>query len=217
MLVKICGVTHPGELAVLGQNDVDWAGLWFGIPKGSNNLLEHDFLALCEQSTSELQLIGVTLLSDLATIVRYSERAQLFGIQLHGFQTPKFVEQLRSNVSIGKLIKTLHVNDEGCIEERFIERYKDSGVDYFIIDSFHDQSEIGSTGVKVGMHVLERLVEKIGSSSVMLAGGISASTIAHYEHLNTIGFDIDTNAKVGGILNEKKVSEIMLAAKGRTL
>ena len=72
------------------------------------------------------------------------------------------------------------------MEERFIERYVEAGVDLFIIDTLIDKNHIGSTGQMIPQDSLNNFKAKWPSLQLMLAGGINAKSIKDIDQLNDL-------------------------------
>ena len=65
-LVKVCGITAPGELDVLRAHRVDLVGLWWGVPGGPHDLDRERWATLAQAAadTGVLAPVLVTFAKD---------------------------------------------------------------------------------------------------------------------------------------------------------
>jgi len=206
--LKVCGITHKKEVLSLDNLGVHYAGVWYGIPNGKYNLSAHELRLLINVHTRSLKFILVTLEKSFQTIYSLIKDTPIYGIQFHGFQLPSLVKEIKSRFSDQvKIFKVLHIQNNGCLESGFIDRYIEAGVDYFILDNYQSRERIGSTGKEVDIRFLDHFIaEKLDRKKVMLAGGINEYNIARLSHLiKPFGFDIDSSARTGGRIKAKRV------------
>ncbi|MGD9210170.1 MAG: hypothetical protein PVI90_05310 [Desulfobacteraceae bacterium] len=210
--LKICGITQPEEIQLLDDLGVNFAGVWSGIPEGMYNLSRQELLSLSLSTRNSLKLILVTLHNTLSTIKSLVESVDLAGIQLHGFQLPSFVQQIRDAFGESlQIFKVLHVHGEICVEDNLIQRYIQAGVDIFIIDTFQNKHHIGSTGIPLKEDFLDRFIpDRLAANQIILAGGIAPSNIRQIcYNYRPFGIDIDSAARKNGKINKACVARLM--------
>jgi phosphoribosylanthranilate isomerase len=211
--VKVCGIKDPSEIDLLARRQVDFVGLWHGVPGGPADLpLEtwQTLVAAAAASGGPAPVL-VTFFKDVEDIRRTLEGSQAHWVQLHGYPTPSFVEAVKSIAPDVRVIKVLHIRKGKCIEERMIGAYEQAGVDVFLFDAVADDGRVGSTGQTLDPDLVSTLAEGL-TRPFLLAGGISAENRERYAalaaHPRFLGIDVDTNARG----SDGKVSEENVAA-----
>ena len=213
-LVKVCGITAPGELDVLRAHRVDLVGLWWGVPGGPHDLDRERWATLAQAAaaTGELAPVLVTFAKDPEELRATLETAPVQWVQLHGYPTPGTVRKVKAIGEDVKVIKVLHVRGGECVEASLIPSYEKAGVDVFLFDVVTEDGRIGSTGQALDPAVVAPLLEKL-TRPFLLAGGISDTNRAEYESLARrdlfLGVDVDTNARDGdGAISAARVGAI---------
>ena len=148
METKICGATRPEEIAILEHEDVRYCGLWTGIAGHPNDLSDAQFasLAACCRNVTPVAVCVRKPVTDLVALLRPT-RVRM--VQLHGFNTPRDVAELKA--AGFTVIKTLHLADQGqCPEARWIAAYDAAGCDIYLMDRFGGPDQIGSCGKALG-------------------------------------------------------------------
>ena len=218
MYVKVCGITRPAEIALLGALPVNLVGLWYGVRGGRADLslTECQRLAEAACATHSLEPVLVTFLNDVEALREVIHRLRLRWIQLHGYQTPRLVRAVKRTVPEEvRVIKVLHVQQEYCLEASLVRSYEKAGVDVFLFDSATDDGRIGSTGRPLDNEVVTVLANRLAQPFI-LAGGINSENWrAHanlIRHPRWLGIDLDTNARGrDGRLRPEKIETIVQA------
>lgn len=215
--VKICGTTNPCELSMLDQIGVDYAGLWFNVPRGRYTLPKREFVELAHTPVNNLQCIGVTTESNPDVVSEFVRESGVTGIQLHGFQLPKEVRSIKRRVGDRvTLLKVLHIQKGKCLEKPLLREYSCCGADAFILDNFVSRERSGSTGQRIPTAIVTELIDVFGMERVFLAGGMDAQGIRHLRSSIPLrGVDIDTGARIQSRIDDQLVMGIMSAAHGR--
>jgi phosphoribosylanthranilate isomerase len=213
MRIKICGVTSASELALLDRHRVDFAGLWWKVPRGAHNVSTENLLNIAMTTSRYTRPILVTLGAPLNSGIDVLLRAGIRAMQLHGFELPGAVGRLKAAIPDLQVFKTLHVRGGQCLEHGMIKAYRDVGVDVFIADTFLSRDALGSTGIAVPETALERLLAATEDTPVMLAGGVNTQRIAVLKGRppGLWGVDIDSAARVCGRINAQAVAELVAA------
>ncbi|MGH3855069.1 MAG: phosphoribosylanthranilate isomerase [Pseudonocardiaceae bacterium] len=176
MRVKICGITRPAEIDLLGALPVDLIGLWHGVPGGRADLPLTDYrrLAAVARATGSLEPVLVTFLSDAQALREVVHRSPVRWIQLHGHQTPSLVRAVKRAVPDEvRIMKALHIQGTHCLEAPLIRAYEKAGIDVFLFDAATDDGRIGSTGRLLDGGVVSSLATRL-TRPFLLAGGISS-------------------------------------------
>ncbi|HEY4457870.1 MAG TPA: hypothetical protein VGN81_26380 [Pseudonocardiaceae bacterium] len=209
MRVKICGATRVDEVALLAAEDVDFVGLWHGVPGGRTELSLDELSRLAAVANEP---ILVTLMSAVDDLVRVVRQSGIDWVQLHGYQQPGVVRALKAECPNTTVVKVLHIKGGECVERALIRAYQRAGVDVFLLDALAADGRIGSTAQTIDPAVAERIIE-LCDLPVMLAGGLTASNSARYrslvDHPRFFGIDVDSGARdEQGRIDRRRVAEI---------
>ena len=217
--VKVCGITEPTEIDLLAGRQVDFVGLWYGVPGGPADLPLDTWRAfgVAAAGTEHLNPVLVTFLKDVESIRGALAGTGVHWVQLHGYQTPGFVRAVKGIGPEIRVLKVLHVREGSCIEEKLIGAYEKAGVDVFLFDAVSADGRVGSTGQTLDPAVVATLAEGI-TRPFLLAGGISAENRETFAslagHPRYLGIDVDTNARGDdGKISAERVAAICTAWK----
>jgi len=217
--VKVCGITDPSEIDLLARQQVDFVGLWHGVPGGPADLplATWQTLVAAAAATGVLAPVLVTFFKEVEEIRRTLEGSEAHWVQLHGYPTPGFVGAVKNIAAGVRVIKVLHVRRGKCVEERLSGAYENAGVDVFLFDAVADDGRVGSTGQTLDPDLVATLAEGL-TRPFLLAGGISAENRERYAalaaHPQFLGIDVDTNARgPDGKVSEENVAAICRAWK----
>ena len=214
-IVKICGATSRRDVELLALSGADLVGMWHGVPGGHADLSvpELSALAAAAHRTAQVEPVLVTFLHDAAAVLRVVHRTGVRWVQLHGYQQPAMVRDLKDAGVPGlTVVKVLHVKDGHCVERRFIGAYERAGTDCFLLDTATGDGRVGSTGQRLPAPVVTELADAI-TRPFLLAGGISADNHHEYDtvldHPRFLGVDVDTAARDDhGSFNAGRVTAI---------
>ena len=130
MKIKVCGMTDPNQLIVLGQSPVDFVGLIF-YPSSSRYVLNTTLSpAQFRSQMGSVKLVGVFVDADEKVLVETVRKWQLDLVQLHGNESPAYCQRIRKQV---KTIKAIRIGDQTNLAS-LVEQFADS-VDYFLFDT----------------------------------------------------------------------------------
>jgi phosphoribosylanthranilate isomerase len=197
--LKVCGITESSEIDLLASRQVDFVGLWYGVPGGPADLALGDWRQLAAAAaTGGLAPVLVTFSKDVELLGEALHGSQVRWVQLHGYQTPGSVRAVKRIGPDVRVIKVLHVRGAECVEASLIGSYEKAGVDVFLFDAVAEDGRVGSTGQTLDAEFATLLASKL-SRPFLLAGGISAENRDEYkapaEHPLFLGIDVDTNAR----------------------
>jgi phosphoribosylanthranilate isomerase len=198
--IKVCGITQNSEIAVLGDQNIDFAGIWYGVPGGPSDLPLEQWRRFADAAaaTPGLEPVLVTFAKDADVLRAALQPTDVRWVQLHGYQTPGFVKKLKAAVPDVHVIKVMHVRGTECVEAPLIGSYERAGVDMFLFDAVSEDGRVGSTGQTLDRDVVIALADQI-SKPFLIAGGISEVNRDAYAkvaaHPLFLGIDVDTNAR----------------------
>jgi phosphoribosylanthranilate isomerase len=217
--VKVCGITEPTEIDLLARQQVDFVGLWYGVPGGPADLPLETWRAFgsAAAGTEHLNPVLVTFLKDVDAIRAALAGTGVHRVQLHGYQTPGFVRAVKEIGPEVRVLKVMHVRGGSCIEEKLVGAYEKAGVDVFLFDAVSEDGRVGSTGQTLDPEVVAALAEGL-DRPFLLAGGISAENRERFAsltgHPRYLGIDVDTNARgEDGKVSAERVEAILAAWK----
>jgi phosphoribosylanthranilate isomerase len=217
--VKVCGIKDAAEIELLAARQVDFAGLWYGVPGGPHDLPFETWrgLAGATAATGTLTPVLVTFLKEVEPIREALDASGVRWVQLHGYPTPGFVRALKELDADVRVIKVLHIRGGKLLEERLLAGYEKSGVDVFLFDVVTDDGRVGSTGQTLDPALVASFAAQL-TRPFLLAGGISSRNRADYAAVTALpgflGVDVDTNARdADGAISADNVDAICGAWK----
>jgi phosphoribosylanthranilate isomerase len=217
----VCGIVEPAEIDLLASQNVDFVGLWLGVPGGPHDLSPERWRTLAARALNGggPAPVLVTFTKDAELLRGALAESSVHWVQLHGYPTPGFVRKVKAMSPEVRVIKVLHVRGGECVEASLIGSYEKAGVDVFLFDTVSEDGRVGSTGLSLDPEVAASLAEQL-TRPFLLAGGISAENRDRYEALAAhplfFGIDVDTNARGGdGRIGAANVEAIGRAWKTR--
>ncbi|MGX7829471.1 hypothetical protein ACTG9Q_30715 [Actinokineospora sp. 24-640] len=212
-LLKVCGATSAEDVGTLAAGGADLVGLWHGVPGGGAELSRERLARLAAAaSAARVRPVLVTFLGDPAVIADVLVSAGIEWVQLHAYQSPLVVRELRRLVPRAVVVKVLHISDDECVERRLIPAYERAGTDMFLLDRV-DGGRVGSTGLPLDEDRAIAVAARC-SAPFLIAGGIRAET--RYPRLATepgfAGVDVDTGARDAAGRFDRAAVEALAAA-----
>ncbi|GIM54337.1 phosphoribosylanthranilate isomerase [Capnocytophaga cynodegmi] len=198
--LKVCGLTLENQIEDLIALNIDFLGFIFyeKSPRFALKKLSLNKLRNFEHTGK----VGVFVNESLEKVLEISEKSSLNFIQLHGDETPNFIENLRKKLNPEiKIIKVVRVNNTGIkIPENIDE------VDFLLFDT--DSKSYGGTGKTFPWQQLNNIEIPL---PFFLSGGISLENIKNIEKITTKPFSLDINSKFeseAGIKDLTKIKQI---------
>ncbi|GIM53125.1 N-(5'-phosphoribosyl)anthranilate isomerase [Capnocytophaga cynodegmi] len=198
--LKVCGLTLENQIEDLIALNIDFLGFIFyeKSPRFALKNLSLNKLRNFEHTGK----IGVFVNESLEKVLEISEKSSLNFVQLHGDETPNFVENLRKKLNPEiKIIKVVRVNSAGIkIPENIDE------IDFLLFDT--DSKSYGGTGKTFPWQQLNNIEIPL---PFFLSGGISLENIKNIEKITTKPFSLDINSKFeseAGIKDLTKIKQI---------
>ena len=166
--VKICGITNLEDAQIAIDSGADAIG--FNFYRGSKRFVdERDAAVIIQRIQGAITTVGVFVNHSIAEILETQSIAKFDVIQLHGDETQRFVNELRSETN-SKIIKAFRVSAEFDVES--VDRYN---VDAVLLDSFSTM-EYGGTGNTLDWNIAAKAAARF--SDVYLAGGLTPDNVA---------------------------------------
>jgi phosphoribosylanthranilate isomerase len=174
--VKICGITNYRDAAAAADMGADLIGFNF-YPKSPRFVTPQQAAQIINKLPAFIHVAGVFVDASLDQIKDIISECNLDWVQLHGDESPKFCESLRSlNVRTMKAIRVKNQAD--------IEKAEDFFTDAILLDAF-DPKKYGGTGLKFDWNIIGHINKR-----VFLAGGINPDNVAAAIELGVYGIDV---------------------------
>ncbi len=193
--IKVCGMRKSDNIQAVEALDIDLMGFIFW-PKSSRYVEQvPDYLP------TRCQRVGVFVNSEIDDVLRHVTGYQLDAVQLHGTESPAYINSLRSAWTRSKhqvqIIKAISVSSSNDIVA-----YKDYEglVDYFLFDT--KCPSVGGSGCQFDWSVL---AQYDGSIPFLLSGGIGPNDTAQvhaFHHPKLAGIDLNSLFEISPALKD---------------
>jgi phosphoribosylanthranilate isomerase len=200
LLVKVCGVTTPGDGVLAAEAGADAVGLNFY--PGSKRVVS---VAQARRIAAALPpfvwKVGVFVNAPLAEVRRVAKAVGLDAVQLHGDEAPAFVEALGLTT-----VKALHV---GARPVAALARAY-AGADVLLLDAA--QAGFGGGGVAFDWALAIGLARR---RPVLLAGGLHPGNVAEaVRAVRPFGVDVASGVeKRPGVKDRARLAAFVHAAR----
>lgn len=208
--VKICGVTNKEDAHLVVDSGADMLGMIVDVPVETPRKISIDEAEEISKEIGDALDIVVVLcpgsVGEVETVVR---RIDPFGVQLHGFESEEFLKSVREALPDVKLIKTVHVAENGTIHGVMPE---EDYVDFILLDTF--SAQIGGTGKKHSWAKSREIVEH-SAIPVILSGGLKPENVEEaIKEVQPYGVDVASGVESsGGRKNKEKVFQFVRNAQ----
>ncbi len=201
-LVKICGITNPGDARVAADAGADAVGFIFAESPRRVGIEEAHRISVA--LPENVARVGVFVDEDPAEISRISQEVGLDLAQLHGDETPEAVTALRA--AGVKVMKALRVQSAATLEA--LDAYE---ADLFLLDAYSARAR-GGTGERFDWGVAKSLK---GRDNIVVSGGLGPENVREaVEFFEPFGVDASSSLEDGpGKKSGELVRRFVLAAK----
>ena len=182
MIVKVCGMREAENIRAVEALGVDWMGFIFW---------EHSSRYVCQRPAclpTRAKRVGVFVDAPLDAVCQHVEAFGLDVVQLHGSESPAFLNDLRSLCDARLLIvKAFSI----ATRDDLLQTSLYEGLaDFFLFDT--KAQLVGGNGRKFDWSVLAHYD---GSTPFLLSGGIGpddASRLSAFSHPRLAGIDLNS-------------------------
>jgi len=201
-LVKICGITNPGDARVAADAGADAVGFIFADSPRCVDAEEAHRISIA--LPANVIKVGVFVDEEPAEILRISREVGLDLAQLHGDETPEAVTAVRE--AGVKVMKALRVKSAASLDA--LDEYE---ADLFLLDA-HSARARGGTGERFDWGVAKSLK---GRDNIVVSGGLDPENVREaVEFFEPFGVDASSSLEDGpGRKNDELVRRFVLAAK----
>jgi phosphoribosylanthranilate isomerase len=199
--IKICGLTRECDIDYVNEAGPEYLGFVFA---GSRRQIDEAGAArLKSRIKSGIAAVGVFVNAPAEQIIRLMENGIIDIVQLHGQETPSYVEEIKRRAN-GPVIKAIRIGEEEY-PSAYFEEYANAGTDYFLFDSGTSGGGYGGTGVVFDWNRIPRT-----PLPYFLAGGLHAENIgAALSHAQPYAVDISSGVETNGVKDRDKILEII--------
>jgi len=201
-LVKICGITNPGDARVAADAGADAVGFIFAESPRCVDAEEARRISIA--LPENVIRVGVFVDEGPAEVLRISREVGLDLAQLHGDETTEAVTALRE--AGVKVMKALRVESAASLEA--LDEYE---ADLFLLDA-HSARARGGTGERFDWGVAKSLK---GRDNIVVSGGLGPENVREaVEFFEPFGVDASSSLEDGpGRKKGELVRRFVLAAK----
>lgn len=205
--IKICGITSSEDAALCYKLGVDYIGFIF-FPKSPRNITPEKAAGiksdLAVKGIIKWTPVGVFVNEQADTIFRIRDKCNLFGVQLHGSESPEFCSKIMAEGIY--TIKCVNIKDEMSLVG--IGEYN---VDAFLFDTYKT-GEHGGTGQTFNHDLIIPYTEKY---RIFLAGGLSPENISGIlNKVKPFAVDISSGVeKTKGVKDHQKITDFVSEVK----
>lgn len=181
MIIKVCGMREPENVAQVQEIGIDMMGFIF-YDKSPRYVAQ----APC---TKNVARVGVFVNEDADKITAIAMANSLTHIQLHGSETPALCAQIRKKGY--KVIKAINIKEA---QDLTVAKAYEGIVDYLLFDTKCTQH--GGSGKTFDWELLNFYK---GSSPFLLSGGIKvelAECIKQLKHPQLVGVDLNSGFEI---------------------
>jgi len=201
-LVKICGITNPGDARVAADAGADAVGLIFA--ESPRRVGVEEARRISTALPENVLRVGVFVDEEPAEVLRISHEVGLDLAQLHGDETPETVTAVREGGV--KVMKALRVRDVFSLEA--LDWYE---ADLFLLDTHSDKTR-GGTGRRFDWEVAK---SSTGRDNIVVSGGLGPENVREaVEFFEPYGVDASSALEdEPGRKNGERVRRFVLAAR----
>jgi phosphoribosylanthranilate isomerase len=201
-LVKICGITNPGDARVAADAGADAVGLIFA--ESPRRVCVEEARGISIALPENVIRVGVFVDEEPSEVMRISREVGLDLAQLHGNEPPETVTALRE--AGVKVMKALRVENATSLEA--LDEYE---AELFLLDAYSARAR-GGTGERFDWGVAKSLK---GRDNIVVSGGLGPGNVREaVEFFEPFGVDASSSLEDGpGKKNDELVRRFVLAAK----
>jgi phosphoribosylanthranilate isomerase len=203
--VKICGITNLNDAMAAAEAGADALGFNF-YAKSPRYISAETARSITQELPGSTLKVGVFVDESIETIAMTVDVAGLNVIQLHGDESPGYVDELRRRTSCD-LIKAFRVSDDFSPEDAL-----DYSVEGILLDAFSADVH-GGTGETFDWDVAKSVWTLIGC--LWLAGGLTPENVAEaIAAVRPFAVDACSSLEIGpGIKDPAKMRHFIKEAK----
>ena len=190
-IVKVCGMRDAENIREVEHLSIDWMGFIFW-PKSSRYVSKRPAYL-----PTKCKRVGVFVDASIEEIMQKVQDYALDAIQLHGHESPDYIQALRVDGDRVAVIKAFNIATAADLEAT---KPYEGLADYFLFDT--KGKSVGGNGEKFDWSVLEAYT---GETPFLLSGGIGpddAERVIAFHHSKCFGIDLKSKFEVAPDLKD---------------
>lgn len=188
--IKICGLSRPCDIDYVNEARPDFCGFVLGAPKSPRNITVPLLRELRSRLDGSITPVGIFVNDPLELILPLAKEQVLGAIQLHGLESPSYIQALKREISI-PVIKAFRVDGAECLREA-----EESPADLILLDN-----GTGGTGSSFDWSLLKNF-----NRPYILAGGLGPENLeTAIKTLHPWGVDMSSGVESGGFKDKEKI------------
>lgn len=201
-VVKVCGITNPGDALVAAEAGADAVGLVFAESPRRVGVEEAREISLA--LPEDVLKVGVFVDAGPEEVLGIAREVGLDVVQLHGDETPETVTAVRGGGV--RVMKAFRVRDAASLEA--LDGYE---ADLFLLDAYSEKAR-GGTGERFDWGLAKSLR---GRGNIVVSGGLGPENVREaVELFEPYGVDASSSLEdEPGKKNDERVRRFVLAAK----
>lgn len=204
MLLKICGIRRPEDIASLNMYPPDYAGFVFSQSK--RQVTPQQAKELISSLSGAIKRVGVFVNEEPEWVCSIAAYSGLTVVQLHGDETDNYIEAVRRRLPQIEIWKAVRVKNAGSLEQAQL-----STADMLLYDAF-SSSAYGGTGQTANWDLICNFP---AGRPFFLAGGLDLGTCKKAMHtIAPAGIDLSSGVETNGYKDREKISKIVSLVKG---
>lgn len=204
-LIKLCGLRKLEEIKLCNELKVDFVGFIFA-PKSKRYISDDTAASLKAALSPAIKAVGVFVNEDIEHIVELVSSGTIDVVQLHGSESPDYVQKLRDALSKA----SVQLSSTTIIKAHAIDTYDDIAFaesfpsDYALLDNGK-----GGTGKTFDWTLSNAL-----NRPYFLAGGLNLDNIKDaLEHTKPYAVDVSSGIETDGVKDLLKMRRFVEAVR----
>ena len=201
-VIKVCGITNPGDALVAAEAGADAVGLVFAESPRRVGVEEAREISIA--LPDNVLKVGVFVNAEPEEVLGIVREVGLDLAQLHGDETPDTVTAVRDGGV--RVMKALRVRDAASLEA--LDGYE---ADLFLLDAYSEKAR-GGTGERFDWGLAKSLR---GRDNIVVSGGLGPENVREaVELFEPYGVDASSSLEdEPGRKNDERVRRFVLAAR----
>ncbi|MFC2162847.1 phosphoribosylanthranilate isomerase [Candidatus Altiarchaeota archaeon] len=212
MLVKVCGITNVKDALMVVDQGADAVGVIIDVPVETPRKISIGKAAEIRRALRNISHTFITVMmpEKVDEVLNVVKRIGPDGVQLHGTESPEFLEELRESIE-GYIIKTVHASSN--LDMDYVKAVAEHA-DMMLVDTLKD-GKVGGTGSGHDRSIDLRIKELTGKP-LIASGGINSDNVAQViGKVAPYAVDVSSGVESSqGIKSKKKVAEFMRIIDG---
>lgn len=201
-VIKVCGITNPGDALVAAEAGADAVGLVFA--ESPRRVGVEEAREISVALPDNVLKVGVFVNAEPEEVLGIVREVGLDLAQLHGDETPDTVTAVRDGGV--RVMKALRVRDAASLEA--LNGYE---ADLFLLDAYSEKAR-GGTGERFDWGLAKSLR---GRGNIVVSGGLGPENVREaVELFEPYGVDASSSLEdEPGKKNDERVRRFVLAAR----